>query len=279
MNRERRLAIVLLCIGLLLAGGAQVLVPGAPPLYDGVVVAEPYLWLSPPPDHPGGALGDTETIQVGPDGSELLAVSTPEISPQAQVFGVPGSLVLPRGASSIDVSIQPVEAPVEQPADGYIDGNVYRFALTDQAGNEVTAKPKAEVTVVLRAADPTLVDATIERFDGTSWQRLDTENGGLASFYTVVETFGDFAVVAAGTSPYGSAAPSLEPAATAEPPPSLAPTTPGPTSTPLGSTGAGDVPAIAMVAIAMLVLILLAIGFVAWRRRPRSPAGRDGWSR
>ena len=59
--------------------------------------------------------------------SGLIAVATPELSPQAQVFATPGSLTLPTGATSIKVSIEPVQATV-QPADGYIDGNVYRIS-------------------------------------------------------------------------------------------------------------------------------------------------------
>ncbi len=211
----RRLGLASLGAGLLLVVVAQLAAPGAtPPLYDGIVPITPYQWLTPPPDHPGGAQGVTADVVVDGGQSGLIAVATPELSPQAQVFATPGSLTLPTGATSVKVSIQPVPAAV-QPSDGYIDGNVYRISVTDQQGRVLTAPAEARVSVVLRSADPTLTNGTIARQEGDTWTMLDTSPppAGSDSYLATVTSFGDFAVIAPGTSPYPSA--STTPSATA----------------------------------------------------------------
>lgn len=270
---SQRIGWALVVLGLGLATVARMAEPGAPPLYDGVVVIEPYLWLDAPLDHPEGAEGVIDDVQVGPAGSETVAVSTPELSPQASVFGVRGALKLPKGARQLTVSIQPVR-PTVGPPSGYIDGNVYRFEVTDQEGRKVTADPKAQVTVVLRAADQSLVEATIERFDGVAWRPIETNSGGVDAFYAIVTEFGDFAVVAPGTSPYSTPGPSIEATPTPESAPPSAPS-PGPTVAPLAPTAGGQIEAVALVAVAVLVAGVIAL--VAWRRRMRRPPRREGW--
>jgi hypothetical protein len=208
VSSGRRLGVATMTVGLLIAAAAQTIAPlSGPPVYDGVLPVEPYRWLSPPPGHPGGAEGATATVGVRNGRNELLAVATPELSPQAQVFGVPGSLTLPAGATTIKVSIAPVPTPAK-PSDGYVDGNVYHILLTDQTGAPVTADASQRVSVVLRPADPTLLDGTIERFDGSGWRRLTTQppvgGGGLLA---IVTEFGDYAVVGHGTSPYPTSSP------------------------------------------------------------------------
>jgi hypothetical protein len=196
-----RLGVAAVAAGLVVLVVARLATPSAsPPLYDGIVPLEPYRWLNPPPGQPGGAEGATATAPVTAAQNPLIAVGTPELSPQAQVFAAPNALTLPAGASSVVVSIEPVEPPVE-PAAGYIDGNVYRFTVTDQSGVPITAPASAKVTVVLRAAD-LRTDATIERFDGLAWRSLETSAAGAGSLISVVTEFGELAVVASGTSPY-----------------------------------------------------------------------------
>jgi hypothetical protein len=276
VKRRGRLGWALIALGLVTAVAAQLTAPlGSPPLYDGVVVVEPYLWLDPPPDHPGGAEGNTATVEIDAGGSALLALATPELAPQAQVFGAPGSLVLTPGATSINVSILPV-APPSLPSDGYIDGNVYRFEVTDQAGQAITADPSALVSVVMRAADETLANAKIERFDGVEWEVLETSPAGLTGFLAVVTTFGDFAVVASGESPYSTATPSPTSAPTVgpavSPSASEAPAPGGPTSP---STRL-ETPVVAVIAV--VIALVLGIGvLVLWRRRKASDDVRGGW--
>lgn len=266
----------LIVTGLVLAAAVQLTSPlEPPPLYDGVNVIEPYLWLSPPPGHPGGAQGASATLEVDAGQSALLAVSTPELTPQAQVFGTPGSLVISPDARAIEVSIVPVPAPAS-PADGYIDGNVYRIELIDDAGRVVTARPDAQVSVVLRPADETLLEATIERYDGAAWQPLDTGPTGVVGFLAVVTEFGHFAVVGHGESPYAtpSPIPTGEPSLAPSAPPASPSRVPSPSGGPAPSTEAGG-PAVAVVAVAIAALVGLG-ALLLWRRR-RTYDGPRGW--
>jgi hypothetical protein len=270
----RRTGLATLAAGLLIVGAAQVAAPIAqPPLYDGVVPLEPYRWIAPPPDHPGGAEGATATVAVKGGRSELVAVATPEMSPQAQVFAVPGALTLPRGATSITVSITPLE-PDTSPTDGYIDGNAYRILLTDQAGAAITAEPSQRVSIVLRPADPTLEDATIAQFDGVMWRAIETSPPSMTGggFLAVVTSFGDFALVARGSSPYPSSTPST---ATTPPATSPAPSsdiassvpTPTPVSPPSAAAGSSATPGAPVVLAIAAVLVV--VGTMAWVRSRR----------
>lgn len=289
MSGGRRLGVATMAVGLLVAAAAQATAPlSGPPLYDGVLPVEPYRWLSPPPAHAGGAQGAAATLGVKNGRNELLAVATPELSPQAQVFGVPGSLTLPGGASSIKVSIEPVVAQAG-PTDGYIDGNVYRVVLTDQAGAPVTADASQRVSVVLRPADPTLLGGTIERFDGSAWRPLTTSPPvGGGGYLAVVTEFGDFAVVGHGASPYPTAeavaSPSPSRGSSSSAGPSASATAPAsdgrflPTSAP---GGGADTPttwtpwtAIGIVLGVLACAVLVALVLRRRRRRAYRGAGR-----
>lgn len=199
---SRRLGAAALVAGLLVAAAAQVVSP-APPVYDGVVPFEPYRWVIPPTGYPADPKGASESIAVIKGGNDLVAVATPEQPPQAQVYATPGTLRLPRGATSVEVSVAAIAA-TSQPAGGYIDGNVYRISLTDQAGNPVSARAAGNVTVILRAANAGLPEAQVARLDGSTWKPLATSAYGAGIFAGLVTEFGDFAVIADGLSPYPS---------------------------------------------------------------------------
>jgi hypothetical protein len=179
--------------GLVVVVLAQRLVPVARPLYDGVVVEDPYAWLSPPPGLAGGAKSAQETDSVNGVG---FGVGTPEQPPQAQVISDFGSLDLPSGTTSVTVTIKPVPSPSVQPADGVIAGNVYSIELTNQRGAEVGISSGGQVTMLLRG--PTsLPSATIELFSGGAWSDLQTESAGVPDMYTtLLSAFGDYALVA-----------------------------------------------------------------------------------
>ena len=177
VTRTRRLGLPVLVIGLLGIALAQWVAPlAAPPLYDGVVVAEPYRWLVPPPGEHGAPTSASATLRPIGEASPLLALATAEEPPQAQVFGTDGALVLPAGTSSIKVSITPI-LPASLPNEGHIAGNVYRIAVTNQKGVPITAPASAQVTVVIRGPDGT-VGATIERYADGAWKTLKTEETG-----------------------------------------------------------------------------------------------------
>jgi hypothetical protein len=265
MARERLMGWLIVALGLIGALAIQVASPPAqPPLYDGVVVVEPYLWLDPPPDHPGGATGSSTEIAVAAGRNDLFAAATYETPPQAQIFGIAGSLIVASGATKVSLAIQPVPNPAA-PADGYVDGNVYRFDVRDQLGRTVTARPEAVVTIILRPADPGVRGAKIGHFDGVAWHALATLDAGQAGVEAVVTDFGDFAILAEGVSPYptASAAPTTPVAPSLVPEASQAsPSTPVPIPVDQMPPGSGPLP------------IVVAI-IVAWTRRRYT--GPPGW--
>jgi hypothetical protein len=193
---RRPLGALALGLGIVVAVAAQRLAPIAgPPLYDGVIVEAPYLWLSPPAGHSGGARGITQTIQVQGSQSPDVGVGTSENPPQIGIFAGAGDLKLPPDTSSIRVSIEPVPAPA-QPSAGVIAGNVYRVSLTNQNGLAVTAQASGGATIELRGPIDSS-NATVERFAGSLWVPLASDSVGVPNMYTAVVTdFGDFAIVA-----------------------------------------------------------------------------------
>jgi hypothetical protein len=230
----------------------------APPLYDGVVVVAPYVWVSPPAGKPGGAQGATANLEVSGQQSPFLAVATAEQPPQAQVIAPPQGLEMSPVATSLTASIMPLDPAIDpSPGPDRPLGNVYRISVVDQAGRAVRALASAYVSVVLRApASPS--DAALAEYVDGAWHRLKTDAGYGDSYAAVVTTFGDFAVVsaandgspdAAGMSPTGSAsgapasaAPASAAPASAAPasgaPASGAPASGAPASAPSGSGAA-----------------------------------------
>jgi len=292
VTRDRRIGLVALGLGVLLIGLAQRIAPLAePPLFDGVYVPQPYVWFVPPAGEKGGAKGAKGTVGVDGTANRLIAVATPEQDPQAQLLATSGALVLPAGTTTVKFSIEPV-LPAELPADGHIDGNVYRISVTSDTGTPLTAPASALVTVVLVSphTDP---DRTIELDSGSGWQKLTTQNQGPGVWLAVVTTFGEFAVVAPGaaTTPYPTATPAAGASAAASGPPASASTgpggstepvpsigevggspTPGPSSAPVASAGPGGLP-LAPIAIGVVVVIVLA-GLVLLSRGRRKPPNR-----
>jgi hypothetical protein len=270
----RRVAVAAIAAGVALMLIAQRLAPIAgPPLYDGVIVTDPYRWLSPPPGGLGGAQGATETEPVQGE-SPVVAIATPEEPPQAQIFAAPGSLVPPPNTSSLRLSIEPVQ-PGTAPTDGVIDGNEYKIDVLNQAGLPVAGRVGGQVTVVLRGP-PNGTAATVERFSNGTWQPLPTDPAGLPdTFIAVVTDFGLFALVAPA------------PAATPLAPPAPAPsnsskgavTTPAQNSTADTAGGAGQssnsgpsYPGYLTPLLAVICLAVMGAGVVLevrWYRRHR----------
>jgi len=262
MTVRRRVETAAVGLGLLLVLLARVLVPAAPPLYDGVVINEPYRWLQPPPGGRGGAQGVTSTAALEGGGSPLIALATPEQPPQAQVFAPPAALILPAGTTSLLLSIMPVP-PEGTPADGQIAGNVYRISIANQDGVPATAPADAYVSVVMRGPDNVL-EATMERYANGAWQPLETSHAGYTSgFLSIVTQFGDFALVA----PTGAA--SSSPATAA---PSVG-ASPSPGSGTPGGGGAGPLVPLFLGAAAVIV-VGAAVFVYRSSTRPRPPPRR-----
>lgn len=266
---RRRLGLFALAIGLTIVVAAQRLAPiGGPPLYDGVIVEAPYVWLSPPAGFSGGAQGVDQTIPVQGGQSPDIGVGTSENPPQAQLFAGAGLLSLPAGTTTIEVSIEPV-APASLPDGWTIAGNVYRVSVTNQAGQPVTGQASGGVTIELRG--PATVNApAIEHFSGGKWSKLAADSVGQPNVFTAVVTdFGDFALVEpAGWTPdpqvvggqYGPQAPGTTAAAVP------------PASQLEGQSSGLPWPVIALAALAIAILAVIGVVFVRRRRRVRSPA-------
>lgn len=298
MRRHGLASMALIC-GLVVVAIAQRLAPvGGPPLYDGVVVADPYKWLSPPPGLSGGAQSVVQAIPLagGQDGE--LAIGTLEVPPQAQVIADFGSLDLPAGTTTITVSVAPVPAPDVLPPKGVVAGNVYQLSVTNQRSAVVGIQAGSKVTMLFRG--PTsLPSATIEYFSGGSWTAVPTDPAGIPDMFTaVVGSFGEYALVApSGWVPAGERSlPSASSVATAEATaagPAASATLAGPaasataaassapvesvgavgTPTPAGNTGGSgsSLPPIAAAVIALLVVVAAALVLL----RPIKPP-RDG---
>lgn len=273
---RRGLALAAMACGLIVVVAAQHFAPLAgPPLYDGVVVEDPYKWLSPPAGFAGGAQPATASGAVQGSQSPDLGVGTPEQPPQAQVFAGQGYLVMPPGTTSITVSIQPV-APASQPTDGVLAGNVYRISLTSQSGAAISGQASGGVTIVLRGP-PNLSAAKIERLAGGTWTALQTDPAGTPHMFTAVVTdFGDFAIVAPpgwvpvnpGSSGPGNAGP-VGPAATAS----------GSSGSSSGNSNGSGPPLVPIVGIALALAVIIGVGVVLARRKPPAAAAASSRDR
>jgi hypothetical protein len=205
---SRRVALSVIALGLGLAAAAQVAAPlAAPPLYDGVVVVQPYVYVNPPAGKPGGAKGASAHVPMNGPKNTVVALATPEQPPQAQIVAGDGTLVLPPSATAIDVSITPLNPSVEAgvPGAARILGNVYAINLIDQAGVPATAPASGLVTVVLRAPEDAVGAQVGQVVDG-AWLSLKSEPMFGSTWVAVVTSFGDFAVIVPGTSPATSGA-------------------------------------------------------------------------
>jgi hypothetical protein len=206
--RSRRAGALAIVAGLAIATAAQVSTPRpGPPLYDGVVVTEPYLYVDPTGTEQGGAGPAATTQPVAAGVSPSVVLRTPETPPQAQLIAAAGQLVLPPGTTSIVASITPIATTVT-PASGAVVGNAYRVTVANQAGAPVTGQAGAQVTLALRDPGSTGL-ARIDQLVNGAWVPLATVSASVTGTYetTGVTTFGDFALVgstrAAGDDPRG----------------------------------------------------------------------------
>jgi hypothetical protein len=195
---RHRSAILSLLAGLAVIAVARLAAPlASPPLYDGVVVQDPYRYLVPGPNQAGSPTSATLATPVEGSTSPQFAVATTESPPQAQLISAPGAFVLSAGVASVTASIEAVPAAAA-PTSGQIAGNVYRFSVADESGAPLAVGPAAgtQPTLVLRAPDG-VSTAIIARLDGGGWQELPTQPAGQPGiFVTTVTALGDFAVIA-----------------------------------------------------------------------------------
>jgi hypothetical protein len=203
---SRRQAFVVLTAGGLLALIAQLASPVAVPLYDGLQVQDPYRYLTPSAGQPGSPTSYTNTVAIQGGKSPTFVASTKENPPQAQLIALPAAFVVASTATTVTVTIQPVARPAISPVNATIVGNVYRFAVTDQAGAALALSTANPPTMTLRGPDG-VTEATIAHLTASGGELLQTGQGGaLAIFSSNPSELGDFAVVTtSGSSELGQA--------------------------------------------------------------------------
>lgn len=196
---DRRLGWSAVVGGALLALAIQLAAPVGVPLYDGVVVSEPYRYLHPTGDQVGSPSSYADSKPVTEAVSPLIAGFTTESPPQAQLIAQADAFQLTTGLASIKVSIDPIEAPA--PPGGYvIAGNVYRFAVTDQSGNPLATKQCDECRTILLRAPAGSGDGSLMRYLDGAWSGVETLHAGTIDLYQAnVAAMGDYAVVIGST--------------------------------------------------------------------------------
>jgi hypothetical protein len=167
------------------------------PLYDGVVVQEPYRFLHPTGDQAGSPTTGSDTELVEGATSPILVVNTTENPPQAQLIAQDGAFEVTGGVTKLLASVAAIEPPAP-PTGGTIAGNVYRFSVTDQAGNPVGLTTCDGCrSLILRAPDPS-IEATVKRYANGAWIDVPTDNANLVGFQVNPTVLGDYAVIEAG---------------------------------------------------------------------------------
>jgi hypothetical protein len=192
-----RLALGILAAGLALTATAEALMPVGFPLFDGVVVSDPYRFLSPPPGGDGSPTSAADTIPVTGSSSPAFAAYTSETPPQAELLAHGGELAIRATTTAVKVTIDPV-APPANATGGTVAGNVYRIRLTDQSGAALALVPGQTITLAMRGPTGIAADAVIARLVDGAWQGLQTSPSGLQDLFLANATaFGDFAMLGA----------------------------------------------------------------------------------
>jgi len=196
MNRDRAVGWLAVLAGLGLAVAVQVHAPVGVPLYDGVIVPEPYRYLHPVGDQPGDPTSADATKEARGGQSPVIAVATDEQPPQAQIVASEDAFQVPAGATALHITITPID-PTVQPTQGAIAGNVYRFAVTTTNGQAIAPKPCDSCrTMVIRGPDD-LTEGTIAHLENGAWVNVATLHAGIAAmFQTNANAMGDYAILA-----------------------------------------------------------------------------------
>ena len=194
MTRRHGGVVVLVAVAAL-AAVWRVLPAASPPIYDGNCIADPYVTLGGSPAPQGASMSFPATQTPFP-ASEVFTGETP---PQAQVLMESGSF---DNTVALTISVEPVAAPAVQPSNGAVEGNVYKFSSVNATGVAVAPRPNVLLTIVLRGTK-SVPPPIIDRFNGTTWTPLTTQNSGCGNTFLATSTqLGEFAAVApGGTSP------------------------------------------------------------------------------
>lgn len=194
----------MLAAGLLVTAGLLAS-PSAVPVYDGVGVPdEPYRYVAPPPGvaqtAPSTAAVASSPVKAGASVNGL-SLSSAEVGPQVSLFVPAGALAVSgAGGGTVTLRAEP-RAPTDQPAGARIDGNVYRFTLTDPAGPVTLTAKAALATLYLRATTARQPGPVMEHRGaaGQPWVALQTARGGQDIYIASFGGAGDYALAFAQT--------------------------------------------------------------------------------
>jgi hypothetical protein len=211
VRSDRALGLLAVLAGSVLAFAVQVVTPVGVPLYDGVVVQEPYRYLHPSGAQPGSPGSFAAALPVVGGTSPQVTAFTTESPAQVQLIAQPGAFVLTTGATSLDVAITAIDPP-PGPAGGQVSGNVYRVSVTDQVGTQLAIKScEGCIALVLRAPEDTGA-ARIQRYANGAWVDVETIHAGVLGLYSTNPTeLGDFAIVTGGNGVGPGVDPGVEP--------------------------------------------------------------------
>jgi len=180
--------------GLVAIAATQLVAPVISPLFDGVVVNDPYRYLSQPPGADGSPTAADTSVPIQGTVSPAFAAYTQETPPQAELLAHGGELQLDATDTGLRVTIDPIP-PASGEANPKIVGNIYRFVVTDQAGDAVPLLPGQTITLALRSPAGLAAGGVISRFADGAWQPQVTQPSGLPDFLiTNTDAFGDFAI-------------------------------------------------------------------------------------
>jgi hypothetical protein len=168
--------------------------PHSPPLYDGVGFPdEPYRYVVPPPDYQHTAPPSTAQTVFELGGPQEFAASSNEQGPQVYLFLQYSTVRFPAGAKTFALAAAP-EAPVPEPPDGTIDGNVYQVTGSTPAGPPAINSARPGV-IQLRSPKPPPPTPVMEFYDGAHWQRISTSRVGNDIWAAPLRSFGKYAMV------------------------------------------------------------------------------------
>lgn len=180
--------------------GVWLLIPSSVPLYDGVGFPDqPYRFVDPPAGVKHGPAPTPARVTapvVGGENSAELALQSNEQGPQILLDLPSHSVHAPAAATSVTMTGTPL-APDTQPADGRIDGNVYRLAVTSNAGPATFASTVGDSFLYLRAVSLKPAPPVMEfrQTPQAQWQPLKTGRGGADIFVVAFHGSGDYALV------------------------------------------------------------------------------------
>jgi hypothetical protein len=178
---------------------AWVLAPAVVPVYDGIGNPdEPYRYVNPPADakttkQPTVA---RQTVGVRNGTNVTQFANSAETGPQVSVYVPAGSLDVPSGVTSIELTATPKAPAPPLPADGTIVGNVYDIVATaDGKLLDVVGTGKEAPTLQFRAPTAKQPGPVFEHRTPSGWVQSRTIRVGNDFYQTSAEGLGEWALV------------------------------------------------------------------------------------